>query len=351
MTSYRDPYGRPSFWEALNRALGAWFRLGVFFGVEVRVLWLAVVLFPLFTLSTYPAPVGEVLIAAVVYPASLLLIIYSHEMMHVAAGWRYNIRTPLITLSPLGGLAHMNAAAPNPRGEMFIALAGPAVHLVWLAIFWPLSLLFDGSTWVPGDRLMPFLWTYVDFLVYVNVVLMVFNLLPFYPMDGGRVLRALLAQRMHANRATVLAAKVGMFGAVALGIYGFYSMFSAEGIFAGVLLAIALRSYFDCQMTIRAAQFSSGPYGEMREPWETDGNWWKQGAEPTVATRRPGPLARFLGRRRQRQAQRQAEVIKQLDKDIDGILERVSKVGLTGLSDQERKTLERASKLRRKTGG
>lgn len=364
MTSYQDPYGRPSFWATLNRVLSAWFRFGVFFGVEVRVLWFAVVVFPLITLSTYPksAPGFETLIAMIVYPVMILAIIYSHEMMHIAAGWRYRIHTPLITLSPLGGLAHMDAPAPNPRSEIYISLAGPAVHLAWLALLYPVSWLFDPGSWLydpvtglPADRLILFLWYVVEFLISINLGLMIFNLLPFYPLDGGRVLRALLAQRMHANRATMIAAKVGMGGAAMLGLYAIYLMFGGQELgprlYSGVLLAIALSCYFACKMALRAAEFSAGPYAETRAPWESQGDWWKQGADTVVRQSvRPGPLARLLARRRQRRAEIAAQDQRELDLKVDGILERLKKVGLTGLTDAERSTLQRASKRNDRTG-
>ena len=97
---------------------------------------------------------------------------------------------------------------------MWIAIAGPAVHLVWLAVFWPLSMLVPlDTTWgqPQGWRTSPIAWG-LDMTVYLNLVLMGFNLLPLVPMDGGRILRGWLAGRVHGNRATLVAAKVGMVG-------------------------------------------------------------------------------------------------------------------------------------------
>ena len=144
MTEYRDPSPASDTWGELNRLFGASFRVGRLLGVEIRVLWIAVILFPLITLVGYTgAPPLMVLTAIVAYPLLLGLVILTHEMGHVVAGWQYRIHTPLITLSPLGGLAHMGARAPGPRSDLVITLAGPAVHLLWLALFWPLSRAFN----------------------------------------------------------------------------------------------------------------------------------------------------------------------------------------------------------------
>src|SRR5690606_32970410 len=134
---------------------------------------------------------------ALLVSALLFVVIWTHEMCHILAGWRYRIRTDLITLSPLGGVAHMNSPASTPRGELLVSLAGPAVHLAWLGVLWPLSLLLPESSLGDGAaRAALFvLW----YLVTVNQVLLVFNLVPFFPLDGGRCLRALLAMRVHPN--------------------------------------------------------------------------------------------------------------------------------------------------------
>ena len=351
MTSYRAPFEQPGFLHTLNRILSAYIRVGTFFGVEVRLLWITVIIFPLITLSGVSDLSGSAfwtgastLAWIIVLPASLMLIIYSHEVMHIVAGWRYRIHTPLITLSPLGGLAHMDAPAPNPKAEIVISLAGPAVHLAWLAVCWPLSSWIEPST----EPVQFFVWLYLDVLVSINLVLMIFNLLPFYPMDGGRVLRAILSLRMHPNRATILVAHVGRVGAIGIGIYGLLM----GGLYAGIMIAIAITNFLACGGALRAARSTAGPYQQMQAPWAGDADWWKRGDQASAgAPRRPGLLGRLSERRRQRRAEAHSASMRALDEEVDRVLERVSKVGLPGLTDNERKILERASKARRKTGG
>ncbi len=123
--AYQDPYRHRSIWAFLDRIVSADFRVGRYFGVELRVLWFAVVLLPLLTISSMRgARLDEALFFAAFNTLALGLVIYSHEMGHIVAGWRYRIHTPLITLSPLGGLAHMGSAAPSPRIDAIISLAG-----------------------------------------------------------------------------------------------------------------------------------------------------------------------------------------------------------------------------------
>ena len=134
---------------------------------------------------------------------------------------RYGIRTRDIILLPIGGIARLERMPEDPRQELVVAFAGPAVNVVLAAaIYIALRLgqglaTFNSSTEVGAGLLSQLFW--------VNVSLAVFNLLPAFPMDGGRVLRALLAMRMDYVRATRVAATVGQ--AMAL-VFGFVGLFS-----------------------------------------------------------------------------------------------------------------------------
>jgi Zn-dependent protease/predicted transcriptional regulator len=151
----------------------------------------------------------------------LFAIIVLHELGHALAARRFGIGTKDITLLPIGGVARLDRIPENPKQELIVALAGPAVNVV-------LALLFlIGSSALSG---IPSLPNFDDFgsgvlegLMWVNVYIIAFNMLPAFPMDGGRVLRAILAMRMNYVRATTIAATIGQGMAWLIGIAGLFS--------------------------------------------------------------------------------------------------------------------------------
>src|SRR5262245_32150611 len=127
----------------LQAWLSASFRIGRWFGSEVRMYWLAALLMPPVIWSWFteiPSALEHLLLTAIAF-TGLFGVVLVHEFGHALWARRYGIRTPLITLSPLGGLAHLGAPARGPRQELLVSLAGPATHLLLLAVVWPLSLL------------------------------------------------------------------------------------------------------------------------------------------------------------------------------------------------------------------
>jgi len=360
MAVYRDSFERRQRWADRLAFLNWSIPLGAPFGVAVRVAWTAPALFLLFAWYvvrqfefgpswTWVSFAGWL----VVFPVLLCLTIYTHEMMHIVAGWRYRIRTPLITLSALGGLAHMDSPARGPRSEMFVAAAGPAVHLVWLAALYPLSLVVEPTS---GSATLTWLGFVVDVFCYLNLVLLVFNLLPFYPMDGGRILRGLLAMRMHPNRAAMIAARVGLVGAVLIAAYGIYE----RGPWTVVLIAIGAFLFLACLRTLKEVRYQLGPYGEeeSRSPWEGDPDAWKRPADGVGEREpaRPGFFARWRARRRRereeregdrvrRREKREAERRHELEAAADRVLARIAEVGIENLTAEERAILDRASRV------
>jgi len=348
VSAYRDYDNSPlmQFVRFVTRS----FAVGTFFGVHVRMYWAAALLMPLLVLR-WAVPVspsfGEALLLTTAWFVGLFLVVWSHEMGHIVAGWHFRIRTDLITLSPLGGVAHMNAPASTPRGELLISLAGPAVHLLWLALFWPLQQLLpdyvlgtDGALWRVS------LWT-VWYLVGLNQVMLVFNLLPIFPLDGGRCLRALLAMRVHANRATMWATTVGMIGGGILVLMAF----TRSELQSGVLLVIGLSCISASLNERRMAQHVLVYQHTMQDPWAVDPDAWKHGGDPQEQrARKPGWFARWRRARAERKAADAAAQAELLDRQVDEILDRVHRVGMSGLSEGEKAILKRASQRRRGAG-
>lgn len=141
-----------------------------------------------------------------------------HEFGHILMARRFGVRTPDVILLPIGGVARLERIPDEPRKELLIAIAGPAVTLaIALGLYLILTVIEGGPPRLgalsPDD---PFL----AFLMKVNVFLLLFNLIPAFPMDGGRVLRAILASRLGMVRGTRAAATLGQILAVIGGLYG-----------------------------------------------------------------------------------------------------------------------------------
>jgi len=160
----------------------------------------------------------------VLFVALLFACVVLHELGHAFAARHYGVKTPDITLWPFGGIASLERIPEKPSQELVVALAGPAVNVVIAALL----LLVLAATW-PGDLPLDDLSKIEDpgtsmlvKLAGANIFLVVFNLIPAFPMDGGRVLRALLAMTMGFGRATAVAASIGQAIAIGLGLLGIF---------------------------------------------------------------------------------------------------------------------------------
>jgi len=164
----------------------------------------------------YYAQGGSVAAASrVIFVLLLFLCVVLHEFGHAFAAKAFGINTPDITLLPIGGVARLERMPEEPLQELVIAVAGPMVNVVialGLFVAGGSQAFFNPST-IEGGSLVAQLMT-------INILLLLFNLLPAFPMDGGRVLRALLATRMTYARATQVAALIGQGFAFAFGFIG-----------------------------------------------------------------------------------------------------------------------------------
>ncbi|RMH49757.1 MAG: CBS domain-containing protein [Bacteroidetes bacterium] len=213
-------------------------------GTEVRIhvtflLLLAWVGFVYYRQGGPAAAVDGVLFLLLLFGCVLL-----HEFGHALAARRFGIPTPDITLLPIGGVARLQRMPDQPRQELIVALAGPAVNVVIAAVLlWLMARPGDAFSWGPLTDHRAGL---VPRLAWVNIVLVVFNLIPAFPMDGGRVLRALLAMRMNYARATQIAAAVGQ--GIAF-LFGFIGLFSNP-----LLVFVALFVYLGASQEAAVAQ-------------------------------------------------------------------------------------------------
>jgi Zn-dependent protease/CBS domain-containing protein len=194
----------------------------------------------------------EAALEGVLFIALLFLCVLLHEFGHILAARRYGVQTPDIVLLPIGGVARLERIPEEPAQELVVALAGPAVNLVIAALlFLALGGLPDDSFELqnPGVGLLAR-------LASANLFLVLFNLLPAFPMDGGRVLRAFLAHRLGYARGTQVAASIGQGLAFAFGLLG---------LIGGnpMLVFIALFVYLAASSEAHAAQMRQVSRGMM----------------------------------------------------------------------------------------
>jgi len=155
-----------------------------------------------------------------VFMVLLFLCVLAHEFGHIFTARAFGVQTPDVTLLPIGGVARLERIPEEPMQEFLIAIAGPAVNVVIA-----LALVAFAGADLSGRHLVAVESanvSMVDRLASVNLFLAVFNMIPAFPMDGGRVLRALLAIRLGFTRATEVAAMIGQWVAFALGFIGLF---------------------------------------------------------------------------------------------------------------------------------
>jgi Zn-dependent protease len=160
-------------------------------------------------------------IEGILFVMILFFFVVLHEYGHALTARRYGIKTRDITLYPIGGVARLERMPDQPIQEFWVALAGPAVNVVIAAVLF-VWLLISGAL-APLSALSLTSGPLIERLMLVNVSLVLFNLIPAFPMDGGRVLRSLLAMRLNYTRATQIAASIGQGLALVFGFIGLFS--------------------------------------------------------------------------------------------------------------------------------
>jgi Zn-dependent protease/CBS domain-containing protein len=208
---------RPALWN--NAAMSWSVTVGRFGGTAVKI-HITFLLFLVWIAASAAARDGwRAAVESTVFIVLLFLCVVLHEFGHILAARRYGIQSPEVTLLPIGGVASMQRLPSDPRQELVVALAGPAVNLViGLALTLALGSLRPAELENIDDPHLSLMGR----LAAANIFLVVFNLIPAFPMDGGRVLHALVAMRLGGPRATEIAAKIGQAFALALGFFGLF---------------------------------------------------------------------------------------------------------------------------------
>ena len=193
------------------------YTIGRIRGTEVKVHVTFLLLLAWIAYSAYQEAGAAAAIGETLFVVSFFICIVLHEFGHITMARRFGVRTPDVILLPIGGVARLERIPEEPTQELLIALAGPAVTVAIILVLYLVAVL-TGQPLTFGD---PFAVAtgFAVRLLDVNVWVLGFNLIPAFPLDGGRVLRALLAYRLGLARATRIAATIGQLFAVGLGVW------------------------------------------------------------------------------------------------------------------------------------
>lgn len=203
------------------------FSLGKLFGIRVQVHWtfLLIILWAVY-MGLSRGGTTESILWTVALVLSIFVCVVLHELGHSLTARRYGIATSKITLLPIGGVASLERMPENPKQELMVAVMGPAVNvfiagLLYLFVSSQLEIFQqpeEAASFFQEINAGNFLLN----LFIVNIMLVLFNAIPAFPMDGGRVLRALLSFRMDRVKATQIAANLGQVIAVLFFFIGLY---------------------------------------------------------------------------------------------------------------------------------
>jgi Zn-dependent protease/predicted transcriptional regulator len=231
------------------------FRLGTIAGIGVFVHWTFSILIAYIIFSSYRqgADLYQTL-WLLLFVLSIFVTVFLHELGHATAARRYHIKTRDITLLPIGGVARLDRMPEKPLEELVVALAGPAVNVIIAVVCafmvrlpeTPEEIQAQLSGAIHAGNFM------LNFIL-VNLWLSVFNLLPAFPMDGGRVLRAILSMRMSRVQATRIAVRTGQLLAIGFVFAGFY--INPFLIFIGLFVLLGAQAELE---SVKAGYFMKG---------------------------------------------------------------------------------------------
>ncbi len=223
------------------------YHIGTVFGIPIKVHVTLLIILPLLALRIGTG-LGIHFVWGLMAAAGLFGSVAVHELGHAVVAMNKRIRVREILLLPIGGLAQLERMPSRPRDEIHIAVAGPLVSLALAVGSFFLYLFFAG--WMP--RSVPLLFAV---LASMNFMLAVFNMLPSFPMDGGRVFRALLTPRLGRVVATRIAAQTGRAMAILFGIWG---LFRGEPMLMVIAVFIYMAAGAEYRQIVLQEQFRRG---------------------------------------------------------------------------------------------
>lgn len=309
--------------------------VGRYAGVSVRVHLILIVFLAAATIGA--AGSGWAAVGAVALGCALLFVsVLLHEFGHCWGAWRVGGRAEEVLLWPLGGLAYCEVPM-TPGARLVTAAAGPAVNVILLGMSGVALLLMGQSLpwglhagWAPGP---------LANLFRVNLILLVFNLLPAYPLDGGAILQSLLWRRLGFRRSTLVATGMGKVVAILIFCYALL-FFTALQRNAVLLLAIAFFIVWQCESTRRQVE-----EGLLTDGDAFDHGFLSQGSTGLSgpASRRPSWWQRWRENRASKRRLRQQQQRQQQARRMDEILDKLHRHGMDHLTPDEKAFLNRVS--------
>ena len=223
--------------------------IGTYLGIPVKIHWTfgLLIIFVGYVGVTNGLDKGEI-VAFGLYMMVLFLCVVFHEYGHAIMARKYGVKTKDIILSPIGGVARLESIPKEPYKELFIALAGPMVNVIIAVTLSIITIsLYNGGILPSSEslELLKYPSEFIRFVIVMNVALFIFNLIPAFPMDGGRVLRSLLAFKIGRKRATIIASIIGRIlaiGFIILGLFNSYLLLTIIGVFIYVTAGSENRS-------------------------------------------------------------------------------------------------------------
>jgi Zn-dependent protease/predicted transcriptional regulator len=198
--------------------------IGTYLGIPVKIHWTfgLLILFVGYVGVTNGLN-GKEILAFGLYMLVLFFCVVLHEYGHAIMARKYGVKTKDIILSPIGGVARLESIPEEPYKELFIALAGPLVNVIIAVTLSIITLsIYSGGIFPSSEslELLKYPSEFIRFVIVMNIALFVFNLVPAFPMDGGRVLRSLLAIKIGRSKATRTASLIGRILAIGFIVFG-----------------------------------------------------------------------------------------------------------------------------------
>ncbi len=210
-------------------------QIAKFFGIPVKIHWTFALLFLWVGWVAHSEGFGQKgVLWLTLFVLALFACVVLHEFGHALTARRFGVQTKDIILLPIGGVARLDKLPEKPWHEFLVAIAGPAVNVVIAGLLAPYFFLYSFSTFQRNLMYGMTMESFSDFipmLIFLNIVLAIFNLIPAFPMDGGRIFRALLSIRIGRSKATRMASYLGQLLAVLMIVYGLW-----EGGFTTILI-------------------------------------------------------------------------------------------------------------------